>query len=87
MVAANHEFSSGQFEINLWHSEALDAADAALTYARALARVVMGGDEVGPELSYGFLLHDVGKVGIPESILCKPGPLTDEQWATPSLCS
>jgi ribonuclease P protein subunit RPR2 len=49
-------------------------------YARALARVVMGGDEVGPEMSYGFLLHDVGKVGIPESILCKPGPLTDEEY-------
>ncbi|HEU0129933.1 MAG TPA: HD domain-containing phosphohydrolase [Mycobacteriales bacterium] len=49
-------------------------------YARALARVVMPDREVGPELSYGFLLHDVGKVGIPESILCKPGPLTDEEY-------
>lgn len=28
-VAANHEFSSGQFEINLWHGEALNAADRA----------------------------------------------------------
>lgn len=49
-------------------------------YARALSRVVMPNVEVGPELSYGFLLHDVGKVGIPESILCKPGPLTDEEY-------
>jgi ribonuclease P protein subunit RPR2 len=49
-------------------------------YARALSRVVMPGQEVGAELSYGFLLHDVGKVGIPESILCKPGPLTDEEY-------
>jgi ribonuclease P protein subunit RPR2 len=48
-------------------------------YAKALARVVTGGD-VTAELSYGFLLHDVGKVGIPESILCKPGPLTDEEY-------
>ena len=49
-------------------------------YARALARTI--GDEsiCGPEVSYGFLLHDVGKVGIPESILCKPGPLTDEEY-------
>ena len=29
VVAANHEFSSGQFEINMWHGEALDAADRA----------------------------------------------------------
>ena len=28
-----------------------------------------------PSLEYGFLLHDVGKIGVPESILRKPGPL------------
>ena len=48
-------------------------------YARALARVATG-EEAGADLSYGFLLHDVGKVGIPESILCKPGPLTNEEY-------
>ncbi|GAH22122.1 unnamed protein product, partial [marine sediment metagenome] len=26
------------------------------------------------------LLHDIGKVGIPDSILSKQGPLTDEEW-------
>ncbi len=25
-------------------------------------------------------LHDIGKIGIPDSILLKPGPLTDEEW-------
>ncbi|MEQ6902696.1 glutamine synthetase family protein [Nocardioides sp. YIM 152588] len=29
VISANHEFSSGQFEINLWHGDALDAADRA----------------------------------------------------------
>lgn len=29
----------------------------------------------------GALLHDIGKMGIPDSILLKPGPLTDEEWA------
>ena len=37
----------------------------------------------GPELDaieIGALLHDIGKIGIPEAILRKPGPLTDEEW-------
>jgi HD-GYP domain-containing protein (c-di-GMP phosphodiesterase class II) len=29
----------------------------------------------------GAMLHDIGKVGIPDSILFKPGPLTDQEWA------
>jgi putative two-component system response regulator len=33
-------------------------------------------------LYQGGYLHDVGKVGIPDSILCKPGPLTAEEWVT-----
>jgi HD-GYP domain-containing protein (c-di-GMP phosphodiesterase class II) len=28
----------------------------------------------------GALLHDIGKLGVPEQILLKPGPLTDEEW-------
>jgi ribonuclease P protein subunit RPR2 len=33
-----------------------------------------------PDAQYGFLLHDAGKVGIPERILGKPGPLTAAEW-------
>jgi HD-GYP domain-containing protein (c-di-GMP phosphodiesterase class II) len=28
----------------------------------------------------GALLHDIGKMGVPDSILLKPGTLTDEEW-------
>ncbi|HEX7972770.1 MAG TPA: HD domain-containing phosphohydrolase [Anaerolineales bacterium] len=30
----------------------------------------------------GALLHDIGKMGIPDSILLKPGPLTPDEWET-----
>ena len=30
----------------------------------------------------GALLHDIGKMAIPDAILVKPGPLTDEEWQT-----
>ena len=33
-----------------------------------------------PDAEFGFLLHDVGKVGVPERILNKPGPLTAAEW-------
>ena len=36
VISANHEFSSGQFEINLWHSDALDAADRAHRFKAAV---------------------------------------------------
>jgi HD-GYP domain-containing protein (c-di-GMP phosphodiesterase class II) len=32
-----------------------------------------------PELEYGFLLHDLGKIGIPDAILLKPGALTERE--------
>ncbi len=48
-------------------------------YARALAkRVGVEGEQLELVAAAG-LLHDIGKMGIPESILGKPGPLTDEE--------
>src|SRR5205814_5287123 len=35
--------------------------------------------ERDPGIEYGFLLHDLGKIGIPDGILQKPGPLTAEE--------
>jgi len=29
---------------------------------------------------WGSLLHDIGKIGIPDRILMKPGPLDEEEW-------
>jgi putative two-component system response regulator len=31
-------------------------------------------------LQYGSILHDIGKIHIPESVLNKPGPLDEEEW-------
>ena len=31
-------------------------------------------------LRHGVLLHDIGKMGIPDAVLLKPGPLTEAEW-------
>ncbi|MBE7713284.1 MAG: diguanylate cyclase [Cyanobacteria bacterium SIG26] len=49
-------------------------------YAEALARAVNLPETEVERIKIGALLHDVGKIGIPESVLKKPGKLTDEEW-------
>ena len=31
-------------------------------------------------LEFGSLLHDIGKIGVPDAVLRKPAKLTDEEW-------
>ena len=49
-------------------------------YAEALARAVNLPEHEVERIKIGALLHDVGKIGIPENVLKKPGKLTDEEW-------
>jgi HD-GYP domain-containing protein (c-di-GMP phosphodiesterase class II) len=42
-------------------------------------RIGIRGDSL-QHIRRGALLHDIGKMGIPDSILLKPGPLTPDEW-------
>ena len=48
-------------------------------YAIELARAIDPALLLDPSVEYGFLLHDVGKIGIPDRVLQKPGPLDDSE--------
>jgi ribonuclease P protein subunit RPR2 len=48
-------------------------------YALELTEAVQPSLLDDPSLEYGFLLHDFGKIGIPDSILDKPGPLDADE--------
>lgn len=50
-------------------------------YALRLALLVNDDNFQLESLYQGGLLHDIGKIGIPDSILLKPGPLTPEEFA------
>jgi len=49
-------------------------------YAKALALELGLDKEFVDTIYYAMPMHDIGKVGIPDAILLKPGPLTSEEW-------
>src|ERR671910_1458200 len=49
-------------------------------YALELARSIDPELASDPALEYGFLLHDIGKIGVPDQILLKPAPLSEAEW-------
>ena len=51
-------------------------------YAVALARAVDLGEEEVQAIQLAALLHDIGMLAVPEHILSKPAPLTDEEFET-----
>jgi putative nucleotidyltransferase with HDIG domain len=71
-------------------SAALDFRDQSTTgHSRRVAGLTAGAarsigvdGETLLQIEHGALLHDVGKLRIPDSILWKPGPLDEEEWGT-----
>jgi HD domain len=51
------------------------------TYGVEACRALGGDLAATPGLEEAFLLHDLGKIGVPDAVLNKAGPLTDEEWA------
>ena len=56
------------------HSERVAA------YTMAIASRLKISEQELPHIERGALLHDIGKIGVPDVILYKPGPLTPEEW-------
>jgi response regulator RpfG family c-di-GMP phosphodiesterase len=49
-------------------------------YSLAIARAHGVPEADLRDIEHGVLLHDIGKIGIPDAILLKPGPLTPAEW-------
>jgi response regulator RpfG family c-di-GMP phosphodiesterase len=57
-----------------WHSRRV------ALFARMIGTKLGLSDEALYDVELGALLHDVGKIGISDSILLKPGKLTEDEW-------
>lgn len=61
-------------------SETHGHSERVVTYSLRLGREYGLNSETMKALEFGSLLHDIGKIGVPDSILRKPAKLTDEEW-------
>lgn len=60
--------------------ETSDHSVRVVEYTTAIARrLSIDGPEL-EEIARGALLHDIGKIGVPDAVLLKPGKLTPEEW-------
>jgi response regulator RpfG family c-di-GMP phosphodiesterase len=57
-----------------WHSRRV------ALYTRRLAQEVGVAGDALDVIEQGALLHDIGKIGVRDSVLLKPGPLSPEEW-------
>lgn len=95
LIAKNKEMTQAQQRLEQAYNATLAALGDALDlrdtetqdHSRRVAELaVIIGSEMGlPEaelkaLWRGALIHDVGKIGVPDHILYKPGPLTTDDW-------
>ena len=86
---SEHTISDNKiFEIATSLAGAIDAKDpytkdhsaSVSRFSEALARAINLPEEEVERIKLGALLHDVGKIGIPETVLKKEGPLSDDEW-------
>jgi HD-GYP domain-containing protein (c-di-GMP phosphodiesterase class II) len=49
-------------------------------YGMAITALAAPAHQDDPQFEYGFLLHDVGKLSVPDAVLAKSGALTEEEW-------
>ncbi|MBI4512319.1 MAG: HD domain-containing protein [Deltaproteobacteria bacterium] len=69
-------------------AEAIEAKDAytkghcgrVAAYAMALAREAQYPEEAMEALEFASFLHDIGKIGVRDAVLLKPGPLDESEW-------
>jgi response regulator RpfG family c-di-GMP phosphodiesterase len=66
--------------IDLRDNETAGHSQRVCNYSIEIARAMGWSDPQLKSLARGAHLHDIGKLGIPDGILLKPGPLSPDEW-------
>jgi len=80
MLAYDTTLEGWSRALELHDRTAQEQSDRAADMATQLARELGVSDYDEIHIRRGAILHDIGKMGIPEVILNKDGPLTEEEW-------
>ncbi|GEM_PF-1780042 len=87
-IRSHVELEEAYFQTVLALAKAMDARDTYTSdhseriaeLATAVARRMGFDEEMVHTIWLASQLHDIGKIGVPDAILRKPGPLTEEEW-------
>jgi putative nucleotidyltransferase with HDIG domain len=87
-ASLHHNLEEAYFQLVLSLARAMDAKDTytrghserLATLTEALARGMSLPEDEVKDIRWATVLHDIGKIGAPDSILFKPGPLTEQEW-------
>ena len=82
------EIEKLSIEVTMALSQTIDAKDKytkghsnrVAKYSRMLAEALGEDEKTQENIYYVALLHDIGKIGVPNAIINKPGKLTDEEY-------
>jgi putative nucleotidyltransferase with HDIG domain len=89
LESLHHNLEEAYIQMVLALARAMDARDAytgdhserLAAWADSVARALGLPEDDVKDIRWAALLHDIGKIGAPDDILSKSGPLTDREWA------
>ncbi|OQX87250.1 MAG: hypothetical protein B6D55_04000 [Candidatus Omnitrophica bacterium 4484_70.2] len=80
-ISALAEAIEAKDKYTIGHTERVVDLSLKIAYQLRKMRKIKNWDKFERDLKVAALLHDIGKIGVPETVLNKPASLTEEEWS------